>query len=402
MGSALDADVKHAVQAVHDSPTMAVVAVAGAGGQALAWLLAVPGASRTILEGIVPYSQPAMRAFLGHDQDQYVSSGAARSMAKAAYRRALNLREVGTPVVGLACTATIATDRPKKGEHRCCVAVWDGEGATTYDLVLAKGRRDRVGEEEVASRLVLHALARACGLQEDLPLGLGVAEEPREELRVLHISHPDPLRLLAEGAVGTVTVYPDGGMAAYQPIKGAVLPGSYNPLHRGHERLAGTASEILGSPLVFEMSVANVDKPPLEEEEVRRRLVQFRDRWTVVLTRAPRFYQKAGLFPGCTFVIGWDTAVRLVDPKYYGGDEKAMLKAMETIRSAGCRFLVAGRVDGGVFQTLEDVPIPEGFADLFEAIPESRFREDLSSTELRPSREGLRSGPSQGGASDPG
>ncbi len=402
MGSALPTDVKHVVQAVHDSPTMAVVAVAGAGGEALAWLLAVPGASRTVLEAVVPYSQPAMEAFLGYEPDQYVSAEAARSMAKAAYRRALNLREAGSSVIGLACTATIATDRPKKGEHRCCVAVWDGAGVTTYELVFAKGFRGRAGEEDVASRMILHALARACGLREDLTLGLRAAEEPIEEMQMLRTSHPDPLGLLTEGAVGTVTVYSDGATAVDQPTKGAVLPGSYDPLHRGHEGLAEIASEILGSPLVFEMSVANVDKPPLEKEEVRRRMIQFRDRWTVVLTRAPRFYQKAGLFPGCTFVIGWDTAVRLVDPKYYGGDEEAVLEALETIRSAGCRFLVAGRIDGGVFHPLEDVPIPEGFADLFEAIPESRFREDLSSTELRPSAEGLRSDPSPGDTVDPG
>ena len=143
-----------------------------------------------------------------------------------------------------------------------------------------------------------------------------------------------------------------------------------------------------GREVVFELSVVNVDKPPLEEPEVRHRLRQFEGRWRVVLTRASRFYEKASLLPGCTFVIGWDTAIRLVDPSYYGDDEGAMLSALSSIRSVGCRFLVAGRAQQGVFHTLANVGIPPGYDDLFEAIPESRFRSDTSSTELRSSKEG--------------
>ena len=97
----------------------------------------------------------------------------------------------------------------------------------------------------------------------------------------------------------------------------------------------------------------------------------------------PVFSQKAQFFPGCTFIIGWDTAERLVDPVYYGGQEFEMMKALDDMRGLGCRFLVAGRVDGGVFHTLDDVPVPQGFENMFAAIPESAFRCDLSSTELR-------------------
>jgi hypothetical protein len=40
--------------------------------------------------------------------------------------------------------------------------------------------------------------------------------------------------------------------------------------------------------------------------------------------QAPLFTQKAELFPNSVFVVGYDTAVRLVRPDYYG-DETAML-----------------------------------------------------------------------------
>ena len=392
-------DSQHLVELIHASPKLAVIAVAGAGSQALAWLLGVPGASRTVLEAIVPYGRRSMAEFLGHEPlkggtpIQYVSPEMAIEMAESAYRKALRMREAQETVVGLACTATIATDRPKRGEHRCCVAAWDGEGATTYNLKLAKGQRDRPGEEDVVSRLVLRALAEAFAIKFELPLGL----LDTERLEVHRTDHATPLRrLLAAadsegcgGEVRTVTVYPDGRMAADEPIGAAVLPGSFSPLHQGHEWLAQVASEMLNAQVVFELSVVNVDKTPLEEAEVRRRLRQFQGSssrhcgWCAVLTRAPTFREKAALFPGCTFIVGWDTAVRLVHPRYYGGREGGMHGALAEIRAAGCCFLVAGRAHEDIFRTLADVAIPREFTDLFEAIPESRFRADISSTELR-------------------
>ena len=133
----------------------------------------------------------------------------------------------------------------------------------------------------------------------------------------------------------------------------------------------------------FELSVTNVDKPALEEAEILKRLAQFKADETTVLTRAETFFKKARLFPGRTFVVGWDTAIRLVAPQYYGGDSSAMMVALAEMLAAGTRFLVAGREDSGTFKTLKDVSAPRGFEGLFIDIPEDLFREDISSTQLR-------------------
>lgn len=380
-------DFRELIQKIHDSPPQGVLAVSGAGTQAIAWLMGVAGASRTVLEVVVPYASQSMIDFVGNTPNQYVSMETARDMARAAYRRALHLREGEPPVLGLACTATIATDRPKRGEHRCYIVTWDEAGTAAYSLRLAKGHRDRAGEEALVSLLVLQALAAACAVETELDLGLMA----QDDLNIHQDEHQDPISRLLAGEASSVTVHSDGRMEVDSPVCGALLPGSFSPLHTGHAELARTAEETLGTGVCFELSVVNVDKPPLTKDEVERRLAQFVGKETVVLTRAETFHKKSGLFPGSTFVIGWDTAIRLVAPRYYGGEETAMLAALAGMWSAGCRFLVAGREEGGAFHTLDDVAIPEGFGPMFQSIPESRFRKDISSTALRRESEEARS-----------
>lgn len=368
---------------IHNAPHRGVLAVSGAGTQALAWVLGVAGASRTVLEAVVPYGRLSMIGLVGFEPAQFVSEETALNMAKSSYRRALRLHEDDSPRWGLACTAAIATDRSRRGEHRAYVATWDDAGWTTYSLHLAKGRRDRAGEEEVVSKLLVGALAQACGV------GAGVRPEEYmnltggESVQIRHGEHAGPLERLLSGEAGYVTVGLDGLMAADSPLDAAILPGSFNPLHQGHEGLASVAAGMLGTEVVYELSVTNVDKPTLDEGEINGRLAQFLGKNRVALTRAETYLLKARLFPGCTFVIGWDTAVRLVASRYYGGDKAAMLTALAEIRAAGCSFLVAGREEGGTFRTLDQVLVPAGFKALFRAIPEAAFRVDISSTSLR-------------------
>jgi hypothetical protein len=370
------------VQAIHDHPARLVLVTAGAGTQALSWLLATAGASRTLLEALTPYSEASFNDFLGRQPAKYVAEATAGCLAGRAFTRARQLYPEGNPddapLIGLACTATIVTDRPKRGDHRAHIAVWRATQVARYTLHLAKGARDRAGEEEMVSRLILNSLAQACGL--DNRLAIPLVEGDR---LLTAVSDFFPVaQQLSQGAKAFFAIRADGYLDDSMPL--AILSGAFNPLHKGHLALARTAEAILNQPLAFEVAAVNVDKPPLAPAIILARMGQFAGRWPVYASRAPTYLEKARLFPGATFVVGYDTAVRILQPRYYHEREEEMLAALDEIARQGNRFLVAGRKGAdGRFHSIDDLAIPARFNDLFQAIAEERFRRDVSSSELR-------------------
>lgn len=167
-----------------------------------------------------------------------------------------------------------------------------------------------------------------------------------------------------------------------------LLSGAFNPRHHGHEGLRAAAEAWIGGPVYFEMPLVNADKPALEIDEAAARCGQFPDQ-PLLVTRAATFVEKARILPGMTFVIGADTAVRVVEPRFYGPEEDpglaraAMLACFSELRQLGCRFLVAARRLHGRVLRLGDAVIPRQYEDLFVELPEHFFRLDVSSSEVR-------------------
>ena len=173
--------------------------------------------------------------------------------------------------------------------------------------------------------------------------------------------------------------------------------------------------------VLFEMSLTNADKPAMETSEACRRAQLFgtlsndneakseipKD-WGLILTSASLFIDKVRVLQkylspsGCdssnrrkrkiTFVIGTDTMVRIINPKYYGGYD-GMLEAVREMSDNGVHFVVGGlleqiKTEGGeeakfVSGEEELKDLPGDVRDMFTIIQESDFRVDVSSTELR-------------------
>ena len=167
---------------IHDRPVKCCLVITGAGGSAISGLLGVAGASRTLIEAQVPYSINALNSYVGVSADQHVSMEESKIMAFKAYERAVLLSgsdsgDQEMRLIGLSCTAAIATDRLRRGENRAHITWHDGDHGVTYSLVMKKGGRDRAGEEEVCRAMILNALAEACGIEGRLQIELLEGED---------------------------------------------------------------------------------------------------------------------------------------------------------------------------------------------------------------------------------
>ncbi|VAH78832.1 unnamed protein product [Triticum turgidum subsp. durum] len=268
----MEAWVRAVVEAIHSSRAQAVIYLAGA-PQALGWLLSVPGASGSVLEVVVPYSRASMAQLLGKLPLQFTSKQAAEDMALAAFNRALKLSGPGLQVMGVGFTGSLASSRPKHGDHSLCV---NAHTKLPQDITcnIVEGLRSREEEDKVSSCFVLKAIADACRVSATIQSDVQEPEIPKESVE--QFDEDQELQQVIDGQV-CMKVYHFADPTEKNFDRKLILPGSFNPLHDGHLRLLEVASSMCddGFPC-FEISAINADKPPLSIAEIKHRVEQFR------------------------------------------------------------------------------------------------------------------------------
>ena len=373
----MDSKVNKFISSLHASEYRCVLALTGAGSRALSWLLEVPGSSRTLIEATVPYSVESLSDLLGSHPQSAVSMKTAQYMAQKAFCKAKVLTSDQTEILGVGCTASIATDREKKGAHRAYISIMSEEGLTNWILEFKKGLLSRSQEEESTSLGILYAISDSINIQAKLEIELGQGAKLENAG-------------LDYGVSGLVNKSDYLYIDIERPINGenqvkpkAILSGSFDPIHTGHKSLLKAAKDFLKTEVVFELSIANVDKPDLSIQETSMRVNQMYGKWPVIVTRADTFNKKAKLFPGSVFVVGYDTALRIINPKYYDNSVDNMINQLTEIKQLKCSFVIAARCIDGSLLTLKDLKLPKLFTDIFHEVPVELFREDISSTKIR-------------------
>jgi len=232
-------------------------------------------------------------------------------------------------------------------------------------------------------------VASSCGItsSEQLPLSLN----GNDGFTTSEISFSAAVDLLYSDAISYFRINPDGTVDTSDNSatceNGTILSGSFNPLHEGHIGMMNTAEEFLNSRnesnlyRSFELSVYNADKPKLDKMILLQRIAQFAGRFSILVTnRVPTFIDKARLFPKSTFVVGYDTAERMLKKQYYNNSDLELYNAFMEKKKLGIRFLVTGRLLNEKYLSVKDLMIPPEFQSIFLPLD---FRMDVSSTQLR-------------------
>ena len=355
---------------------------AGSGSSFANWFLTMPGSSNTVINFDFPYAQSSVHTLLGRVPDGYVTEQVANEFANIAYERALDLVSSDEKIIGIGCTSALISDVGKKGGHRAYVSIRSEKEMYSAVLKLHKGCRDRVQEENLVSKFILDNVSEYCfngnetNLLEDLCPEDEVLKKENEYYGVIEKFYKTNEAFLIIDEEGCLV------KTSYRPT--AVISGSFNPLHSGHKQLVKVIEEMKNSKVDFEISIYNVDKDSMTIEDINQRILQFIGVGTIIISKAKTFVEKSVNFKGCSFVVGWDTAVRILDSKYYDGRYQAMLSALTDIKKNDCSFIVAGRMDDvGDFRNAKEINIPDGYADMFCMIEEKNFRSDISSTDIR-------------------
>ena len=366
------------IESLERAGSRIVIVSTGGGSAAISHIVSTPGASAVVLEAAIPYAREAVDRLLGGPQETYCSSRAGRRLAMAAWQRARALGAAPEQAVGIAVAASLRTRQPKRGEHRVFVALQTLRATMVTAVVLEKEARSRGEEEELAAALLLECLASVS--QGSAPAALLQGRlRPGEKVSVERTAAPELWQTLLAGSRSAVVA---AGTEAAPTGDQLIFPGSFDPLHDGHRLMARIAEEIAERPLAYELSIANVDKPPLDYQEIASRAAQFRGQ-PLWLTRAATFVEKLAIFPSSTFVMGADTFVRLAEPKYYGGSQEAADRAVRTIAENARGLIVFGRARDGVFEEPSTLPAPEPLRRIAYFVSQREFRIDISSTALR-------------------
>jgi hypothetical protein len=347
---------------------------AGAGLQDELWK--EPGSSAYLSGASFPYSPEEHQEILGFVPDHYCSEIDALDLAMAAYMKAYLFG--GKKPVGLGLTASVASEKKHRGDHRIYACVMTDDQILSCSLCLDKnvGSAARFADGQVANHIGLHLILTGVGitsladLTSNLPSNVLIADSNTNALLANDRFFLRPF-FNSNGERGL--------LGPKQKI--ALMPGGFNPPHEGHFGLRDQFEANEDKWVVFEVVDNPPHKVPLSVQELLKRAKMLRG-WPVLFTHNNKYIDKARAFSHTPIIVGADALLRILDPKW----GKPINPLLDEFIALGTQFYVADRLVDNKLTSLEDIlaTLPDDSARKLIVISHRLpGRWDISSTELR-------------------
>jgi nicotinamide mononucleotide (NMN) deamidase PncC len=353
----------------------------GAGLQQSLW--EVPGSSAYLSGTSFPYDQAEQEELLGFMPKQFCSKEAAINLASAAYMKAYKFG--GKAPVGVGITASVTSEREHRGEHRvhCCIITDDKVLSSSFKMEKRpdlKAETTRKYDGSVCDELGFFSLLHALKIEHAYNITFTDATEIARSQFFEH-----PFFTMDGKRYAELSYVKDEGnpWGRPSPNKFGLMPGSFNPPHEGHFGTAEAFENQTGKRVIFEVTSDPPHKPALSVQDLlkRAKLLQGHDR--IFTTNIPKFVEKAKAYPRVPLILGADTLLRILDPKW-GIDPRDIIRQLITDQT---NLYVSGREVDGKFMTRDDIvsglepKVTKGFD--MRVFQELEGRWDISSTELR-------------------
>lgn len=382
------------VRALHASPYKVAVACTGVGAMLNHVLWHLGGASSTIIGSSFPYMREATDRLVGFPllEAGYMSITAAHALSAAAYYGAqtdiFTAQQIDDVryLIGVGMTGAVATNRRRRGEDvaRISLRLLDGSVIKVYEieLFLQKETLGRNGQDLLCNIVLLNGILTLARL-ETIPLyevfgstspqfvydevdpDRGHEIVPDEvvlrvsERRTRESDAQQSLEMVRDAAQhpGGLTFDCSGNLLSVGQHHGplCVVPASIAPLTPAHVAMVRKAAIQTGLVPILDVTRNNADpnKPAFSFEQLVDRAKQLIGIAPVMLSEANgRFLDKARTIrtsePGqpyqqLTFVIGVDTAARILMPKYYEDVSAGVETVLREFIALNVNFLVVGR-----------------------------------------------------------
>jgi len=336
---------------------------AGAGLQNLLWQ--IPGASSFLIGASFPYSTTELESFVGHPLEKYCSEDVAIEMAMAAYTRAKvhawGTGKTSTPCYGLGVTASVATNKIHRGDHRVHVAVFGSDNRVhtyTRTMVKQEGLPARIDDGRDVDEIALKILADAMGVSTNQKMTVtDLSDDEIMDRFILNL----PVFTAGWGIRRSKAWWEEKS----RPSR-AILPGSFNPPHVGHFQMANRVNNLTSSTPVYQINVDSPHKGNLKAAEILSRVAAFvaakkeRPIWELqdysdlsfpihITKGRPLFINK--IVEGSRhFIVSTETIKTFLDPKW----GPSAHEVLQTLEKHYVEFFVYERSGFGDFGKLRE------------------------------------------------